>query len=81
MCGQGCWAAVVSDERLETVTARHARRGWSQRRGPRPRPATAEPVQVMASSSCTVGTSGNRTTAVVGANASGHFINIFIDNE
>ncbi|MEU0878555.1 hypothetical protein ABZ345_08165 [Lentzea sp. NPDC005914] len=43
-------------------------------------PASADPIQTMASSRCVVGSSGNCTTAVVGANSSGHWVDYYVNN-
>jgi hypothetical protein len=43
-------------------------------------PWTTESVGILASSSCTVGSSGNCTTAIVAANSGSHFIDISINN-
>jgi hypothetical protein len=42
--------------------------------------SATEPIQITASSRCLVGWSGDCTTAVVGANASGHWIDYWINN-
>ena len=39
----------------------------------------ASPAQA-ASSRCLVGSSGNCTTSIIAANASGHFVDLFVDN-
>ncbi|HEX6681983.1 MAG TPA: hypothetical protein VF062_04280 [Candidatus Limnocylindrales bacterium] len=39
-----------------------------------------DPIGIMASSRCYVGSSGNCTTAVVGAHAAGHWIYISVNN-
>jgi hypothetical protein len=46
-------------------------------------PASAsvtDPVQIMASSHCVVGSSGNCTTGVVGANSTGRYIDYYVNN-
>lgn len=42
--------------------------------------ATTDPIEIMASSRCVVGSSGNCTTAVVGANAAGHWLDYYVNN-
>ena len=39
-----------------------------------------DPIQIMASSRCLVGTSGNCTTAVIGAHPTGHFVDYVVNN-
>ena len=43
-------------------------------------PLAGNPVQTMASSLCLVGTSGNCTTAVIGADPSQHFVDYTVNN-
>ena len=45
-----------------------------------PASASAEPIQITASSQCLVGWSGNCTTAIVGANSAGHWVDYWINN-
>lgn len=42
--------------------------------------SASDPVQIMASSRCTVGSSGNCTTSVVRANSSGAYVDYFVNN-
>lgn len=42
--------------------------------------STTDPIQIMASSRCVVGSSGTCTTSVVGANSAGHYVDYGINN-